>query len=436
MTPNQKIDWDAAPLSELTDPTSPITYGVVKPGSEGTVRFIRGGDISEGRILIENLRTITDDVSRQYNRTLLRGGELLVSLVGNPGQVAIATADLAGVNIARQVGLVRLRANIDKQFVKYYLLSPAGQRNLGAHSLGSVQQVINLRDLKTVKIPLPPLPEQKAIAHILGTLDDKIELNRRMNETLESMARALFKSWFVDFDPVRAKIDGRQPPGLSAEVAALFPDKLVHRGDFQIPIHWDAQPLSAIAEITMGTSPKSSTYNEDGVGTPLINGPVEFGDYFPTKTKWTTAPTRLSEPGDLIFCVRGSTTGRRIVSDGVYCLGRGVCSIHSRGRYQAFVNRLIDNELHRLLQQVTGSVFPNLNAPQLKNFQIIVPSTQILDAFTDWINPIQQKIESQVVQSNSLAAIRDTLLPKLLSGELRVSEAEKLVDELLTETTA
>jgi len=201
------VDWPNTPLSDLTNPDTPVTYGVVKPGAEDPdgVLFIRGGDISDGRVLTEQLRTITREVSQQYRRTQLRGGEIVVSLVGNPGQVAIMPESLKGANIARQAGLVRLRDNVDARFVKYFLISAIGQEALGAHSRGSVQQVINLRDLKTVRVPTPPLREQRAIAQILGTLDDKIELNRRMNETLEAIARALSKSWFVDFDPVRAK---------------------------------------------------------------------------------------------------------------------------------------------------------------------------------------------------------------------------------------
>ncbi len=158
--------WRQAPLSELAHPDSPITYGVVKPGKEDAngVLFIRGGDIVGGRVLVEQLRTITSEVSQQYRRTQLYGGEIIVSLVGNPGQVAIVPDELKGANIARQVGLVRLRHDVDARYVKYFLSSPKGQEDLGAHSLGSVQQVINLRDLKTVVVPIPPLQEQRAIA--------------------------------------------------------------------------------------------------------------------------------------------------------------------------------------------------------------------------------------------------------------------------------
>src|SRR5690606_8264346 len=238
------------PLERLTEPGSPITYGVVKPGPEDPdgVLFIRGGDISGGRVLIEQLRTIRREIARQYRRTELRGGEIVVSLVGNPGQVAIVPPSLKGANVARQVGLVRLRPEMDARFVKHYLGSPAGQQALGAHSMGSVQQVINLRDLKTVLVPVPPISEQRAIAHILGTLDAKIELNRRMSETLEEMGQALFESWFVRFDPVRAKIEGRNP-GLTSDLADLFSDRLVDSELGEIPEGWEIAPLPAVIEV-------------------------------------------------------------------------------------------------------------------------------------------------------------------------------------------
>lgn len=147
--------WEETALEDLVQSESPITYGVVKPGSEGDVAFVRGGDLRDGEVLVSQLRTITSEVSEQYKRTLLKGGELLVCLVGVPGQVGIAPPELAEANIARQVGLVRLRDEIDARFVSYFLLSKPGKEGLGGYTGGSVQQVINLRDLKKVKVPLP-----------------------------------------------------------------------------------------------------------------------------------------------------------------------------------------------------------------------------------------------------------------------------------------
>lgn len=179
-------------------------------------------------------------------------------------------------------------------------------------------------------------------------------------------------------------------------------------------------PLSEIAYIVMGTSPKSSTYNEIGIGSPLINGPVDFGEHFPLKRKWTTAPPRFSISGDLVFCVRGSTTGRRIVADGEYCLGRGVCAIRANAGSQAFVNQTIDSHTDRLLQCVTGSVFPNLSAPQIRGFDILRPPNFVVEAFSNLVGLMQASLAVNVRESFSLSNIRDAILPKLISGELPV----------------
>ena len=187
-------------LEDLTDPESPITYGVVKPGDEGDVAFVRGGDLSRGRVLIDQLRTITHEVSQQYRRTLLRGGELLISLVGQPGQVAVAPEQLAGANIARQVGLIRLRASVHAEFVRYFLFSPIGQSALGARQSGSVQQVINLGELRQVKIPLPPTDTQARVVKNLDSVSGEIErlesLYRQKLAALDALKKSLLHQAF------------------------------------------------------------------------------------------------------------------------------------------------------------------------------------------------------------------------------------------------
>jgi type I restriction enzyme S subunit len=177
----------------------------------------------------------------------------------------------------------------------------------------------------------------------------------------------------------------------------------------------------------MGLSPDGESYNTDSIGSPLINGPVEFGEYFPVRTKWTTSPTRMAEAGDLIFCVRGSTTGRRVVADGSYCLGRGVCAIRARMFSRTFLYRTIDAGLDRLLSKTTGSVFPNLSAPDIKRFSILVPSERSARLFELIAEPLTERIEANIKESRTLTALRDTLLPKLISGELRVKDAERFV---------
>lgn len=181
--------WDNhKQLEDLTDPDSPITYGVVKPGDEGEITFIRGGDLARGRILTGQLRTITQAVSKQYNRTLLRGGELLMSLVGQPGQVAVVPPELAGANIARQVGLIRLSPRMNAEFVRFFLQSPIGQSALSARQSGSVQQVINLGELRQVLIPMPTREVQ---ADVVEDLISFTEESRRLESIYQRKLAAL-----------------------------------------------------------------------------------------------------------------------------------------------------------------------------------------------------------------------------------------------------
>ena len=171
---NNVDEWNSNPLGELTDPNTPITYGVVKPGDEGEITFIRGGDLVGGKVRLDQLRTISRAVSNQYSRTLLRGGELLICLVGQPGQVAVAPKELAGANIARQVGLIRLKEGIDADFAKYFLQSAPGVQALGARESGSVQQVINLSELKLVSLVHPDLAQQRKVVARLTTIESEV----------------------------------------------------------------------------------------------------------------------------------------------------------------------------------------------------------------------------------------------------------------------
>jgi type I restriction enzyme S subunit len=166
--------WNVELLDKLTDTNSRITYGVVQPGPAETngVKFIRGGDIYRNQIEMHRLRTISAKVSREYNRTVLRGGELLMSLVGYPGEVAIVPNILSGANIARQVAMIRLTAGLHGRYFMHYLSSHKGKESLSLNTIGSAQQVINLVDLKAVRVAVPPLQEQEAISTVLDQIDE------------------------------------------------------------------------------------------------------------------------------------------------------------------------------------------------------------------------------------------------------------------------
>ena len=216
--------WRWVRLRELIDQERGICYGIVQPGRHDPsgVPMINSQDIVGGKVSPRSEFRVAPELHKRYRRSTIRGGEVLLTLVGaNFGQVAIAPSYLAGFNCSRAVGLLPVTDSPD--FVAFCLRSPLSRRYMDNWANTTAQPTFNLRDVASLPIPMPPKSERVAISHILCTLDDKIELNRRMNETLEAMARALFKSWFMDFDPVSAKAQGRTS-GLPKCIADLFPD--------------------------------------------------------------------------------------------------------------------------------------------------------------------------------------------------------------------
>ncbi|MDD2464351.1 MAG: restriction endonuclease subunit S [Desulfobulbus sp.] len=409
--------------------------------------------LNTGNVTLSGFDFSTTDFISKNRDNLLRKGKLcrhdvVLTTRGTVGNVAYFDEQIPFDHIRINSGMVIFRPDQTKlhpRFLYLFLRSNLFTTQVKALQTGSAQPQLPIRDIRKISFSFPGLAQQKAIAHILGSLDDKIELNRRMNTTLEAMAQALFKSWFVDFDPVidnalaagypipeplqeraeaRAALgDQRQP--LPEAIRQQFPNSFVCNEDMGwVPEGWNFARFAEAAHVVMGQSPTGDTYNSDGQGTPLVNGPVEFGEYFAQKTKWTTAPSKCCNVGDLIVCVRGSTTGRYVKADGEYCLGRGVCAIQGKIS-QAFADQTFKANIDPLLLMTTGSTFPNWSGPTLNNFSIVLPPNYLLHLFEDQAGNITQKIESNCFQNEMLSQLRDTLLPELLSGQLRIPEAEQ-----------
>jgi len=427
-------DITLLPLSDIVRRDSPITYGVVKPGDEDPygVAFIRSGDINGGTIDPGSLRTITSEVSRQYRRTLLEGGEILISLVGTPGQAAIVPQSLRGANIARQVALVRVDPSYSTRYIYYCLSSKQGKEALLAHSRGSVQQVINLGDLQTVEIPVPPLPEQKAIAHILGTLDDKIELNRKTNETLEAMAKALFESWFVDFDPVRAKAEGR-PTGLPEKISDLLPDSFEDSELGEIPSGWRTGSLDEIAMNPRETAkPEEMNSTDRYIGLEhMPRGSICLGESGEAE-ELESNKNRFRE-GDILY-----SKLRPYFKKTGYAQFDGVCSTdivvtRKKGSSGAgFICCLLASDpfIVFTVAASTGTRMPRTSWGDMCEFPVVIPAQRLLERFDLQFFPLIERIKTSCEYSVHLSLIRDALLPKLISGEIRIPDAERILEEV------
>lgn len=399
------VHWEKVPLSELTEAERSITYGVVKPGDEvdGGVAFIRGGDVSQGRIAIDALRTISPQLSQTYKRTLLRGGELLISLVGNPGEVAIAPASLEGANIARQVGLIALRPEVNSLFVMYFLMSPLGRAELFTRTGGAVQQVINLADLKTIQVPIPSGVVQTRIADILSTYDDLIENNRRRMALLEESARLLYREWFV-----RLRFPGYEHTPIVEGV----------------PQGWERKTLGDLcSEIRDMVLPEALEPDTPYIGLEHMPRRSISLNEWGTVEQVTSSKSRF-KAGEIIF---GKIRP--------YFHKVGVAFVDGVASSDAIVVRPADDTLHGLVlltmssdefvavtaqQMKEGSKMPRADWRQMKAYSVPLPPPGLLSNFDSVLQPIVEQLKSLSFANQKLRTARDLLLPRLMSGDLAV----------------
>ena len=289
---------------------------------------------------------------------------------------------------------------------------------------GTTIKHIYITRLGKMLVRVPPLRTQDEIVAILGALDDKIELNRQMNKTLEAMARAIFKDWFVDFGPTLAKTEDRGPY-LATELCELFPDRL---GDKNIPTGWRVGTIGDCFRLTMGQSPPGSTYNENGSGLPFFQGRKDFGFRYPENRKYCTGPTRIAEGDDALVSVRAPVGDINMAWEQC-CAGRGVAALRHKSGSRSFTYYSAGEIKHQLRQyEHTGTVFGAINKSQFEAISVVEPTPETISVFEKHIGPLDERIRKNFSECRTLAQTRDLLLPRLMSGEIYLSEAEKAVE--------
>lgn len=407
------MDWPLHKLEDLTEPDRPITYGVVKPGPEDPdngVKFIRGGDIFEGQLATDSLRTITTEVSKSYARTLLTGGELVVSLVGNPGHVAVVPKALAGANLARQAGLVALRKETDTDFIKYFLMSPQGRAALFAQMTGSVQIVINLHNLRTVRVPLPPLPIQRRIAGILSAYDELIENSQRRIRILETMARALYREWFIHF----------RYPG--HESVPRVPSPLG-----EIPEGWEVKAFTEVADVLSGGTPKTDVAEYWNGDIPFFtprDAPdcfyVQDTDKHVTELGLSKCASQLYPP-DTVFITARGTVGKVALSSVPMAMNQSCYALRGKGDIsQRSLFLLTLQQVDYLKTNTGGATFDTIVVDTFRRMQIVMPPRSTIAEFAGQVNAMFQEVDTLQRQIQTLRRTRDLLLPRLLSGQISV----------------
>lgn len=286
----------------------------------------------------------------------------------------------------------KAKENVSKEYLYYVLADDEFFKYSMTTSKGTKMPRGDKTSIMNYPVKLPPLPTQQKIAAILSSLDDKIELNNKINTNLEQQAQALFKNWFVDFEP----FGGKMPEG------------------------WKVGKLSDIAEITMGQSPDGKSYNENGEGTVFYQGRAEFGTRFPTRRLFTKEPKRIAKKFDTLMSVRAPVGDTNIANEDC-CIGRGLAAIHSKDNHQSFVHYTVLALRSQLdIFNGEGTVFGCINRDALNNMEIVIPAKNELDKFEKIVASLDADIYNRSEENDRLKNIRDTLLPKLMNGEIEV----------------
>jgi len=439
--------WQWCCLGDLVDQSRGICYGIVQPGKhdpDGTP-MINSGDVISGVTPKEIRFRVSNDIHIKYRRSTIQGGEILLTLVGaNFGQVGIAPVETIGYNCSRAVGVIPVTEA--PLFVTLCLRGSLCRHFMDNWANTTAQPTFNLKEVANLPIPLPPLAERIGIAHILGTLDDKIELNRKTNETLEAMAKALFKSWFVDFDPVKAKAEGR-PTGLPAEISDLFPDSFEDSELGEIPSGWSISNLDDFIHLdsglpykgllkgtgdahllTMGCADRALRFKSDGVHSYPSSIParhlVNPGDIVICSHDLTQAREQLGAP----FVVPDNFSGRIAAAATNTFIVRQKSPSTTEYLYQIFRSNGLREQM---IASAKGSVILHISKESVLYYSFASPgSDRLISAYQSATDGMTQKIQEIGKGIYTLATIRDALLPKLISGEIRIPDAEKMLEEI------
>ena len=444
-------EWRDVALGDLVD----IKHGFAFKGDyihdepHGDILLTPGNFVIGGGFKGGKFKYYSGDVPGEF---VLCEGDLLVTMtdlskqtdtLGYPALVPVSADDRRFLHNQR-LGKVLIRRNcdVDSRFLYYVMCSSEYRHEVLASATGTTVKHTSPDRIRQFRFPLPSLPEQRAIAHVLGTLDDKIELNRRMNETLEEIARAIFKSWFVDFDPVRAKMDGRwrrgeSLPGLPADLYDLFPDRLVPSELGEIPEGWGVGVLDDTIELLSGGTPKTSVsdYWDGDILWYTAKDAPNLSDVFVLETERTVTQAGIDNcaakvlpMGTTIITARG-TVGK------LACLGvpmamnqtcYGIRGAH--GYPDLFTYWNVRTAIDELQQRTHGTIFDTITRQTFKLVDATVPPVELAKGFESTVKPLMERVLKNLHASRTLAAQRDALLPMLVSGEVVVGSSRDFME--------
>ncbi|TNE60753.1 MAG: restriction endonuclease subunit S [Sphingomonadales bacterium] len=423
----------------LEDVASEVTVGHVGSMADeyldDGIPFLRSLNIQPHRISREDIRYISPEFHGRLKKSALKPGDVVIVRTGKPGACAVIPEDLPVSNCSDLV-IVRCGPEIRPRFLAYWVNAIASE-HVASHLVGAVQQHFNVGAAKKMPIVLPDIAEQDKVLSILGALDDKIELNRRMSATLEEMARALYRSWFVDFDPVHARALGQSPAHMDDATAALFPDSF---GPDGLPKGWEMSTIGEVAETVGGATPKTKEPTFwDGPhrwATPRdlskLGQPILFEtDRTITDEGLAKISSGLSPAGTVLLSSR-APIGYVAIAQNPVAVNQGFIALRETDRISSVEAYFwVQSNMDAIVANANGSTFQEISKKNFRPLPCVVAPDSVRGAFQNLAGTWFDRVAGLCAESANLAALRDTLLPRLMSGELRVREAEKQVEEVL-----
>ncbi|PTF10062.1 restriction endonuclease subunit S [Staphylococcus equorum] len=384
--------------------------------------YLRISDYSNGSVNLNNLKYVTEETFQKISRYIINEGDIFLSIVGTIGIVDFIDYKLDSASLTENA--VRIRSFnesvLSTKFLSYFLKSNQGQNEMFIRTVGSTQPKLAITRIKDINIPIIDIKSQQKISNILSTIDEKITLNKNLIANLEELSQTLFKRWFVDFEF----------PDENGNPYKSSGGEMIDSELGEIPSDWKIIELKEVTEIIMGQSPKSDTYNTQNEGIPLLNGATDFKNRNIKPTKYTTDPKKIGQLGDFVFGVR-ATVGLVTELDRDYAIGRGAGIARINTTHKEWLYEILVKAFQYFENSISGSVYINVSSNDLKNSKVIYPSKEILDAYHKNLVSNFELVKSMKMQIKHLTELRDTLLPKLMSGELEIpDDIEVNEDEL------
>ncbi len=369
------------------------------------VPVLNGSNLDGFTLKEESFRYVTEEKADSLKRANAKKGDIVITHRGTLGQIVYIPQNAKYERYVISQSQFRIRCNehVLPEYLVFYFHTRVGQHKIlsNASQVGVPALARPSTTFQQIEVELPDIEVQKKIVSILQSFNDKIELNNKINANLQQQAQAIFKSWFVDFEPFQ---DG----------------EFVESELGPIPKGWRVGELSEVATITMGQSPSGKSYNEEGNGSVFFQGRAEFGDRFPTRRLYTTEPKRMAEANSVLMSVR-APVGDINVAYEKCCIGRGLASIQSKFEYSSYMlYQMLSLKRQLDVFNGEGTVFGSINRDTLNAMKVLIPNEDSIEKFECTVAPMDKLVRANYDEICRLETARDTLLPKLMNGEIEV----------------